>query len=1174
MPEDMPQDAEAQTKDKSADAGPETGAVSHMLPMGADQIRQFFSLAPFAVAVFDRDMRYMAASRKWISDYRLEDQRVLGRSQYDVFPNMTDIWRDRYKRCLAGESFDEQEDRFERPDGTEWVSWKMHPWTDDNGDVAGVILFSEFVSEKKKKDQELESNQTFLEAVLDSIQEGIVACDAQGELTVFNKATKNLHGLPPERMPAEKWAEHYDLYQTDGKTPLATEEIPLVRAFNGETVERAEMVIAPSDGFPRHILANGHAMFDADGNKIGAVASMQDVTEERRATRQLALSEQQFRKLYNETPAMLHSVDREGRLIRVSEYWLKKLGYTREEVIGKPFFELLAPESLNYVKEDVLPAFVREGELENIKFKVNKKDGTPIDVQLSVVAQRDYAGVVQSSITVLTDITERTEAEADLRHSEQQFRALYDKTPAMFHSVDGRGRLIRVSAFWLEKLGYDSREVLGEPLAKFLPNSCSRKLREDVYPRIMRAGYVESVDLEIFKKDGSTIDVQLSASAEFNEDGSIKNTLTVLSDVSDRKSMEREVRRSEEQFRGAFETSPLGMALVAATTEWLMVNDALCKMLGYEKDELLKRSVRDITHPDDMDADFENVQRLMSGAQNSYQMEKRYLHKDGSTVWALISVILVRDSRGEPVHFVIQMLDLTDRKRMERAVRRSEEQFRSAFETSPQGMALIAPGGRWLTVNAALCDIFGYSNEELLELGLQNLTHPDDLDTEVEDIRRLLNGENDSFEMEKRYVHKDGQTLWGQVSISLIRDEAGEPVQFVFQMVDLTQRRDAEQQLLQAQKLEAVGQLTGGLAHDFNNLLAVILISLQLLERTHQDDPASLKRIKAALDATERGADLTHRLLAFSRKQSLEQKIIDVGALVDGMNGLLARTLGGAVRLEIHHDDDLWKVETDQGQLETAILNLAINARDAMPSGGDLTIEARNVVIDRAYAGAHSEVNAGNYVLIAVSDTGTGIPDHVLDKVFQPFFTTKEVGRGTGLGLSMVYGYLKQSKGHVEVYSEHNIGTSIKLYLPAATDAGTQEEDKAPAVVGDWVGHGERILVTEDDPAVRESVSALFNSLDYDVTEAQDAVEALAILKSEDPFDLLFTDIVMPGEMDGVALAEAALKLRPQLKILMTTGFAEVAVARGKMPAAATEIIGKPYRRDELAEKLRLVLDA
>lgn len=1054
-PEDVSRDAEPQ--EQAGESGRRTGesqssksAVSVALPLGGKQAIQFFSLAPFAVAIFDRDLRYMAASKRWIKDYRLIGKRVLGKTQYEVFPHMADEWRDRYERCLAGEKFDEQESRFEGPNGTEWISWKMHPWTTDDGDIGGVILFSEFVSDQKRRTLELERNEAFLEVVLDSVHDGIVACDANGRLTLFNTATKSLHGLPAQPVQPDEWSEHYSLYRPDGVTPLTKEEVPLFRALSGERVDGVEMVIAPKGQDPRYVISRGRALYDLDGVKIGAVATMRDITEERHANAQLLEREQRFRTLYHRTPAMLHSVDRDGQLIRVSDFWLETLGYTREEVIGTRFLNLVPEASRAHVKQTILKFFADHGYLENVEFQIQKKSG-------------------------------------------------------------------------------------------------------------------------------ETIDIQLSAVSEFDEAGERTNSLTVLTDITARKNAERELRRSEEQFRGAFESSPQGMALVSSTGTWINVNTALCTMLGYTEAELFARSIQEITHPEDLEIDYKNAKQLISGERHSYQMEKRYLHKDGSTVWAWISVMLMRDTEGNPSHYVIQMLNLTDRKRMERALRRSEEQFRSAFDASPQGMALISPAGTWLMVNTALSEMFGYAKDEFGELGLKSLTHPDDLDTELDDIKKLLDGSLDgngsSIQLEKRYLRKDGETIWGQVTISLIRDEKGEPFQFVFQLMDLTKRKETEEQLVQAQKLEAVGQLTGGLAHDFNNLLAVILISLQLLERDHGDDPKTLKRIQAALDATERGADLTHRLLAFSRRQSLEQKILDVAELIEGMSELLKRTLGGGVKLKTEFKKDLWNVEVDQSQLETGLLNLAINARDAMPSGGDLTIEARNIHIDKAYAKAHKEVETGSYVLVAVSDTGVGIPAKLVDKVFQPFFTTKEVGKGTGLGLSMVYGFVKQSKGHIEVYSEEGVGTSIKLYLPALVDGHVSAVTETDVTDGEVVGGDEVILVTEDDPAVRQSVTSLFKSLGYRVVEAENGKMAVDILNSDSPIDLLFSDIVMPGGMDGIALAEKAEVLRPGIKILLTTGFAEGAVARNETLGEHMQIIGKPYRREDVAKKIRDVLE-
>ena len=400
---------------------------------------------------------------------------------------------------------------------------------------------------------------------------------------------------------------------------------------------------------------------------------------------------------------------------------------------------------------------------------------------------------------------------------------------------------------------------------------------------------------------------------------------------------------------------------------------------------------------------------------------------------------------------------------------------------------------------------------------------------------------------------------------------AGGPLTLLGICQDITERRATEHQLRQAQKMEAVGQLTGGIAHDFNNLLTVVLGNLQLLERALRADERNHRRIRTAVEAVERGAELTKRLLAFSRKQRLEPKVVDANALLSGMDDLLHRALGEEVELEVARADDLWLTKADQSQLETAILNLAINARDAMPGGGKLTVETANAHLDSEYASLHVEVTPGEYVLIAVSDTGTGIAKDVIDKVFQPFFTTKETGKGTGLGLSMVHGFVKQSGGHIKIYSEPGCGTTVKIYLPrekvSALQAGAPTLGSVALATGQ-----ETILLVEDDAKVREVAVSLLRELGYRVLEAVDGPSALAVIEGDQAIDLLFSDIVMPGGMNGLELAQQARRRRPDLRVLHTSGYAEAAVARGS-GVAADSLIGKPYRKEDLARKVRRALD-
>jgi PAS domain S-box-containing protein len=421
-----------------------------------------------------------------------------------------------------------------------------------------------------------------------------------------------------------------------------------------------------------------------------------------------------------------------------------------------------------------------------------------------------------------------------------------------------------------------------------------------------------------------------------------------------------------------------------------------------------------------------------------------------------------------------------------------------------------------------------------------------------------------------RMVRPDGAERWWRLHSSPTRLPHG-PIQWDGIALDVTERRQVERQLQQAVKMEAIGQLTGGLAHDFNNLLTVILGNAETLV-DELDGDASL-RVLAQLTQTaaQRGAELTSQLLAFARRQALEPKAIDVNKLVAGMDGLLRRTLVGGIDIELVRGAGLWKAMADPAQLESAILNLAVNARDAMPGGGKLTLETGNMHIDDTYAGVHDEVTPGRYVLVSVTDTGSGMSAETIARAFDPFFTTKEVGKGTGLGLSMVFGFVKQSGGHVKIYSEPGYGTTIKMYLPRAYGGEVEADDRsiaAPEPVG-----SETVLLVEDTEILRRHVETMLKSLGYRVIAAASGPEAMEVVRSAAPIDLLFTDIVMAGGMNGRQLAEEALKLRPMLKVLYTSGYTENAIVHQGRLDPGVQLLRKPYGKRELASKLRFVLD-
>jgi len=488
------------------------------------------------------------------------------------------------------------------------------------------------------------------------------------------------------------------------------------------------------------------------------------------------------------------------------------------------------------------------------------------------------------------------------------------------------------------------------------------------------------------------------------------------------------------------------------------------------------------------------------------------------------------------------------------------------FESSLDLILVVDGSGRIQRASPAARDILGCAPEALVGREVAALACEDDAERMRARLLGLGTGEP-MRDFQCRVRHADGH------AVALSWNGVGDGTEQRYFLVgrDLSEHLKLEQQLRHAQRLDAIGQLTGGVAHDFNNILTVITGTIDALAISVKGDPQVAALVKLMDEAAERGAQLTRQLLAFARKQPLQPRDIDVNALVADTMAMLRPTLGEHIEIETHLEETAWHAFVDPGQLAAAILNLAVNARDAMPEGGKLTIETDNVVLDEAYCAAYAEVRPGPYAMIAITDTGCGIPPDIRDKVFEPFFTTKSPGRGTGLGLSMVYGFIKQSGGHIRIYSETGQGTTFRMYLPRPDGRAAEETAELPAAAVE-AGGGETILIAEDDAMVRAHVTEQIRSLGYRTLAAAHGEEALAILEREPAVDLLFTDVIMPGGMNGRQLADAARRRRPGLKVLFTSGYTENAVIHHGRLDPGVLLLAKPYRKVELARMIRTAL--
>ena len=606
-------------------------------------------------------------------------------------------------------------------------------------------------------------------------------------------------------------------------------------------------------------------------------------------------------------------------------------------------------------------------------------------------------------------------------------------------------------------------------------------------------------------------------------------------------------------------------------------NPGAARFKGYAAEEIIGRHFSEFYTEEERREGVPELALKLAATEGRFEREGWRVRKDGTRFWAHVVIDPIRSSEGAIIGYAKVTRDLTERKAAEEALRRSEQQFRLLVEgVTDYAIYMLDPQGYVASWNAGAQRIKGYAPEEIVGSHFSRFYTAEDIAKGVPARGLATAAREGRWEAEGLRTRKDGSTFWAHVIIDAIRDDGGKIIGFAKVTRDITERKDAEQALqqaqaalTQAQKMEALGQLTGGVAHDFNNLLQVISSNLHLLGKDVAGNARAEVRLQNAQAGVARGAKLAQQLLAFGRRQALEPRVINVGRFLKGMDDMLRRTLGAEIEFETVISGGLWNTLVDPNQVENAILNLAINARDAMPDGGKLTIEAGNAFLDDAYVALQNDVKPGQYVLVAVTDTGGGMPAEIVDRVFEPFFSTKPEGKGTGLGLSMVFGMVKQSGGHVKVYSEVGHGTTVKLYFPRVHESEEVITDISSTPVR---GGSETILVVEDDEDVREAAVALLTDLGYRVLKAKDASSALGVVESGIGIDLIFTDVVMPGPMRSPELARKAKERLPNIAVLFTSGYTENAIVHGGRLDRGVELLGKPYSRDQLARKIRHVL--
>jgi two-component system, cell cycle sensor histidine kinase and response regulator CckA len=971
------------------------------------------------------------------------------------------------------------------------------------------------------------------------------------------------------------------------------------------------------------------------GDQIaGAVANAQLFMQLKRTEEALRESERKFRDLYDNAPLGYHEYDKEGRITKVNQTDLEMLGYTAEELIGQPIWKLNVGEEI--VSEQVLAKLA--GTLppgRNLERTYKRKDGTAFPVLIQDRLILDEKGRIKGIRCTTQDITGIKQAEESLRRSEERAKRIAQENLVMAEI----GRIISstlniddVYERFAERVGnlipFDrisisivnpekitatmtyvtGVEVVGRRFGDIVPvaggtiaEECMRtqsgfllqpESADEAINRFptllptLEAGLRSMIFVPLISKDEvigilhllstqpkaySGTDVRLAERVGNQIAGAIANAQLFM----ERKRAEKALRESEERYRTLAESAQDSIFILDREGRTQYINHFGAVQIGVRPEEIVGKTLTQIFPAEVAD-------NQMLALQTVFKSGKPFFHeiKIGKEIWTDVRLIPILAQSGQVQSVMGIARDITERKRADEALRKSEDKLQKLFNEAPVGYMELDAEGCITQVNLTELTMLGYTADEMLGQHVWKFIVEEEEAEARQAIEAKLSGSTPCGKtIERTYKRKDGTPLPVMIEDVFIRD-ASERITGIHATIrDITERKRAEkemadlqEQLRQSQKMEAIGQLAGGVSHDFNNLLTVIKGYCQLALLDLKENDPLWENIQEIQKAAQRAADLTRQLLAFSRRQILDLKVLDLNSLLKDTDKMLRRIIGEDIELAVLSSEDLGRVKIDSSQIEQVVFNLAVNARDAMPSGGRFTIETANVELDEEYARAHIGVIPGHYVRLSVSDTGVGMSPEVKEKVFEPFFTTKDKGKGTGLGLSTVYGIVNQSKGNIWIYSEPGHGTTFKIHLPRVEGAldALHERDETDS----FPKGSETVLLVEDEPSVRDLANRLLRKQGYRVLEAPNGGEALRIVRENngEKIHLLLTDVVLP-QMGGKELADKLKILRPDIKVLYTSGYTDYAIVHHGVLDSGTHFLQKPFSLKTLSHKVREALD-
>lgn len=1131
-----------------------------------ERYRRFVETANEGVWATDEDLRTTFVNRKMAEMLGYAPEEMLGKTPYSfMFEEDLPEQHRRAERRRRGQG-ETYERRFKCKDGSEaWMLVSATPSLDQDGNFHGSFGMLTDITETRKAAAEVKQQRDFLQQLIDTIPAPIFYKDMEGKYLGCNTAYEADVGMSRADIVGKTV---FDVAPPDLAQIYHEQDLSL---FRNPAIQQGETIRQDAAGMRHEVFFTKAPFWDLEGNIAGVVGAIFYITELKRTQAALQSQISFMESMLEAMPAPVSFKNTDHVYLGCNEAFAKLMGLTKENVIGKTVFDIAPKELAEVYHADDKALFERSGS-QVYESSVQSSDGTMHDLVVHKATFADSSGQVAGLIGVMLDISERKCAEDALKESERRYRLLADNTLDVIWQVDLDLAITYVNPAITRLTGHSVDEWIGTKLNEHCDEENFAKLAQVAQEEISKGPDSRGtiIEAELLKKNKEPVEVEIHGKVILGEDGLPVRLQGVTRDITDRKRAEKALRQSQEELKTIFETSPAAMFLVNTEGSVTFANQRMADLFSIPVEDLPSTPYVELVHPKERSVGYGEMQALMSGEIDLVSLDRGYVRPDGIEFLGHLSGRRLKRPDGGLEGVVGIIEDITDRKRAEEALRESEQRYRAVVDNLQIGISIINRKMEIMAVNPFFKAYYPDVHPGTGQICYSSYNDPPRSSpcSYCPCVLTFQDGEVHECETD---TPAGGKIRNYRIISCPVKDERGE-VEFVIELVeDVTEKRSLYSQLAQAQKMEAIGTLAGGIAHDFNNILQLALGYSEMVlndDGLHERLKPDLKKI---YESSRRGADLVKRLLAFSRKTEINLQPLDLNHRTKEMGRMIERTIPKMIEIEMFLEEDLARVNADPTQIDQILMNLALNARDAMPEGGKLIVETANTVLDEEYVKTNIEATPGTYVQLTVTDTGPGMDEETLEHIFEPFYTTKGVGEGTGLGLAMVHGIVKQHGGHITCDSEPGKGTTFKIYLPAIV----QEIEQDVADTREMPAFGtETILLVDDEESIRKLGERMLRMAGYTVLTATNGREALEIYRSnQDRIGLVLLDLIMP-EMGGKQCLEELLKINPRVNVVIASGYSANGPAKDAPASGAKGFVNKPFQLKDLLCVVRRTLDA